>query len=78
MIALYAFQIASLLLLLLLFIMEDRLRMLKTILASPNSNAIHINRAVNRDFLFAIGRCGPFYVAHYVGNPLPMLKERYT
>ena len=52
--------------------------MLKTILASPNSNAIHINRAVNRDCLSAIGRCGPFYVAHYVGNPLPMLKERYT
>lgn len=52
--------------------------MLKTILASPNSNAIHINRAVNRDCLSAIGRCGPFYVAHCVGNPLPMLKERYT
>ena len=52
--------------------------MLKTILASPNSNAIHINRAVNRDYLSAIGRCGPFYVSHCVGNPLPMLKERYT
>ena len=58
--------------------MDDRLRMLKMILASPNSNAIYINRAVNRDCLSEIDICGPFYVAHCIGNPLPMLNERYT
>ena len=52
--------------------------MLKTIRASPNRNVIHINRDANRDFMSTIGKCGPFYVSNYTGNPLLMLKESYT
>ena len=59
-------------------LLGPRITYLNKILSTPKYNAIHINRAANKDCLSAVGRCGPFYVAHCVGNPLPLLKERFT
>ena len=59
-------------------LLAPRITYLNKILSTPNCNAIHINRAANKDCMSAVGRCGPFYVAHCVGNPLPLLKERFT